>query len=253
MGSSVQEFLNIQTTGRPQIVVAAQPLPIFNGDSRGAANWLREYNDLAEDNGYSTAMKWSRVRNSLTGNAKSWFKLSVQRDESIDSWDKFVKVFKSEFLSEVSKRALRQELLAVEQGDELPLDYLFRVQGLCLDYDEDMDTVTILDYVRRGLSKKYRESLAISGRNTLADATKLFRTLQEDITAFTTPSTSSEKDEIEQEDSSVDDDSEIGSTSDKEVSSQEEDEDEVDDDSQSGNGSDSNMDPGLVEETSGRM
>jgi len=188
LGTSVQEFLTIQTTGRPQIVVAAQPLPTFNGDSRGAAKWLREYNALAEDNGYSAIMKWSRVRNSLSGNAKSWFKLTVQRDASIDDWDKFVTCFQLEFMSEITKRALRQKLLGIEQGaNEMPLNYLYRVQGMCLEYDAQITEETIFDYVLRGLNTKYRESLALSGKKSLAEASRLFRVLQEDLLAFSPP------------------------------------------------------------------
>ena len=82
----------------------------------------------------------------------------------------------------------------MEQGrDELYYIIYFEFKA-CVSIMTEIWTLKILEYVRRGLSTKYRESLTLSGRNTLADATILFGTLQEDITAFTTRSTSSKKD-----------------------------------------------------------
>lgn len=131
----------------------------FNGDTKQARAWLREYSEACTINGYDDHQKKGRMVAYLTAEAKEWYyELRSRRPEI--SWRDLQGEFLSDFSSSNTSIQLFRTLSEARQKrDERPFAYLLRVLGYCRDYNVEMPEREKVEWCLRGLHRNIANTI----------------------------------------------------------------------------------------------
>lgn len=151
-----------------QTVKTVKP-PVFKGDTAEAVTWLLSFNEVAETNLWSSAMKIRQVSQALELGAKSWYR-TTWRGRLPLTWDEFEDEFKTTFLRGSISDHLRMRLSNLKQKpDEDLLQYYFSSIEMCILADAHMPECQQINYVIDGMHPRARASIRMTRPRTILD------------------------------------------------------------------------------------
>lgn len=115
-----------------------------------------------EVNGYTPQHKLLKARAYMTGTGKHWYAVTMNMHPDM-SWQQFKKRFLKDFVGADNLESIARRLeSAVQQQQEHPTSYAFRVLDLCVKLDAQMPDKRCVYWILRGLDHVTRNLIAVS-------------------------------------------------------------------------------------------
>ena len=130
-------------------------IPPFDGEeSYKVIDFIEEYEERGRCNDWSNSDLFNHFALYLTGNAKSWHKLTMQANDSPPTtWCSLKELFIQQYMPKDKKRYFRTLIQERKQKySESVLQYIIDIRSLCYQMDDEMSENDIIDHLFDGFT-----------------------------------------------------------------------------------------------------
>ena len=157
-------------------------IPPFDGEeSYKVIDFIEEYEERDRCNDWSNSDLFNHFALYLTGNAKSWHKLTMQANDSPPTtWCSLKELFIQQYMPKDKKRYFRTLIQERKQKySESVLQYIIDIRSLCYQMDDETSESDIIDHLFDGLLPSFKREFELNKCQTIDEFTEFARKIEQ--------------------------------------------------------------------------